>query len=255
MLGRAMDHALPLRTSGAPRALRRRLWRTGAIVVGASVFASACFAHLSFTLFGEIDYAGTMFFAVLIPLIVASLAFGWIAALTLKLEASRRELERLALEDPLTRLANRRAAMTRLADWAAHPAAGPIALAMADIDFFKRVNDRLGHDGGDASLVHFAAMLRKLVPADWLVARIGGEEFLIATRGADFAAFAARIEALRVAVAETPLITPAGPYSLTVSFGLAERRGAEGIDRLTTRADMALYAAKQAGRNRVEQAA
>lgn len=245
-------HALRAAT-GAPPALRRRLWRTGAMVVGGSAFASACFAHLSFTLFGTVDYAGTMFFAILIPLVVASLAFGWIASLTLRLESSRRALEQLALQDPLTGLDNRRAAMARLAEWSA--GGGEIALAIADIDYFKRVNDRLGHDGGDASLVHFAAMLRRMLPAGWLVARIGGEEFLIAAQTADLATFAARIEALRVAVADTPLITPAGPYRLTASFGLAGRREAEATDRLITRADLALYAAKQGGRNRIERAA
>ncbi len=247
--------AAPRAAPGAPPALRRRLWRTGALVVGASVFASAAFAHLSFTQFGTIDYAGTMTAAVLIPLVVASLAFAWIADLTLRLEASRAELERLAHSDPLTGLANRRAALARLAVWAEATAAEPLALAIADLDFFKRVNDRLGHDGGDASLVHFAAMLRRMIPADWLVARIGGEEFLIAARTADFAAFAARIEGLRVAVADTPLITPAGPHRVTASFGLAARRGGEATDRLITRADTALYAAKQAGRNRIEKAA
>lgn len=239
----------------ATAALRRRLLRTGIVVVAGSVFASACFAHLSFTWFGDVQYAGTMIASVAIPLVVASLAFGWIASLTLRLEASRRELERLALSDALTGLANRRAAMARLEAWAAHKQGGGIALAIADIDFFKRVNDRLGHAGGDASLIHFAAMLRKLLPQDWLIARIGGEEFLIAARTADFATFAARIEGLRVAVADTPLITPAGPYCLTASFGLAERRADEAPDRLITRADTALYAAKQAGRNRTERAA
>ncbi len=239
--------------SHVPATLRRRLWRTGAIVVGGSVFASACFVHLSLTQFGGIVYIDAMIAGVLIPLVVASLAFAWIAALTLKLEASRIELERLALSDPLTGLANRRAALARLDDWAGAP--GQITLGIADIDFFKRVNDRLGHDGGDASLAHFAGMLRRMVPADWLVARIGGEEFLIAAKGADFPAFAARIEAVRVAVADTPLITAAGPWHLTASFGLAERRRDEAPGRLITRADTALYAAKQAGRNRIEKAA
>jgi len=233
--------------------LPRRLWRTGALVVGGSVLAAVLFVHIAMTQFGGIVYLDAMIAAVMIPLIVASIAYGWIAALTLKLEASRIELERLALQDPLTGLANRRAAMAQLAAWTASPA--PVVLAIADIGFFKRVNDRLGHDGGDASLVHFAAMLRRLLPAGWLVARIGGEEFLIAAKAADFATFAARIEALRSAVAETPLITPAGPYRLTASFGLAERRSDEAADRIITRADLALYAAKQAGRNRIEQAA
>ncbi len=240
----------------APAALRRQLRRTGLWVVGGSVLASACFAHLSFVLFGTVDYTGTMIAAIIIPLIVASLAFGWIASLTLRLDTSRRELERLANQDTLTGLANRRAVMARLAEWAAVERwPDPVCLAIADIDFFKRVNDRLGHDGGDASLVHFAAMLRRMLPESWLVARIGGEEFLIAAPAADFPAFAARIEAVRVAIADTPLITPAGPYQLTASFGLAARRPHETPDRLITRADTALYAAKQAGRNRVEKAA
>jgi len=258
MPGPAMQPPAPARA--APPALRRRLWRTGALVVGGSVLASVAFVHLSLTQFGAIVYSDAMITAALIPLVVASLAFGWIAALTLRLDASRRELERLALTDPLTDLANRRAAMARLAEWAAAPgpeptAPAPLCLAMADIDYFKRVNDRLGHDGGDASLVHFAGMLRRMVPADWLVARIGGEEFLIAARTADFAGFAAQIETVRAAIADTPLITSAGPWRLTASFGLAERRGNEAPDRLITRADMALYAAKQAGRNRTERAA
>jgi diguanylate cyclase (GGDEF)-like protein len=238
-----------------PATLPRRLWRTGGLVVGGSVLATVMFVHIAMTQFGGIVYRDAMIAAVLIPLVVASCAYLWIASLTLQLETSRRDLERLAMQDPLTGLSNRRAAMSRLAEWAAQPA--PIALAIADIDFFKRVNDRLGHDGGDASLVHFAAMLRRLLPAPWLIARIGGEEFLIAAQASEFAEFSATIEALRSAVAETALITPAGPYNLTVSFGIAETADgdAEPVHRLITRADTALYAAKQAGRNRIERAA
>jgi diguanylate cyclase (GGDEF)-like protein len=231
--------------------LHRRLWRTGGLVVGGSVLATLLFVHVAMTAFGGIVYLDAMIAAVIIPLVVASCAYAWIAKLTLKLDASRRELEWLAMTDPLTGLANRRAALARLGDWRD----APIALAIADIDFFKRVNDRLGHDGGDASLVHFAAMLTRLLPEGWLIARIGGEEFLIAAPTAEFPAFAKRIEALRCAVAETPLITPAGPYNLTASFGLAERRRDEAPERCITRADQALYAAKQAGRNRTERAA
>lgn len=241
-------------SSSAPEAtseLRRRLRRTGVIVIAGSILSTLVFVHIAMTQFGGIVYLDAMIAALIIPLVVSSLAFSWIASLTLKLDASRRELEWLALTDPLTGLANRRAALSRLGDWRD----APIALAIADIDFFKRVNDRLGHDGGDASLVHFAAMLTRLLPEGWLIARIGGEEFLIAAPTADFLTFAERIEALRCAVAETPLITPAGPYSLTASFGLAARRSDEAPERCITRADQALYAAKQAGRNRTERAA
>lgn len=246
--------ATPRALAGASPELRRRLRRTGVVVVGGSVAVSALFAHTSFTMFGQVQYSHTMVFATLIPLVVASIAFSWIAALTIRLDASRRDLERLALQDPLTGLANRRAAMGQLAAWSAAPRTA-ICLAIADIDHFKRVNDGLGHDGGDASLVHFAAMLQRFVPDGWLVARIGGEEFLIAAPAAGFPAFAERIETLRTAIAETPLITPAGPWRLTASFGLAEQAPDEPPDRLITRADRALYSAKQAGRNRSERAA
>lgn len=239
--------------TGAATPLRRQLWRTGALVVGGSVLASAAFAHLSFTLFGTITYRDTMIFAVLIPLVVASSAYAWIAALTLRLEASRAALEQLAHQDPLTGLANRRAALQTLAEWGRTP--DPMVLAIADLDFFKHVNDRLGHEGGDAGLIHLAGVLRKLVPSGWLVARIGGEEFLLAARELDPADFAARIEAVRAAVAMTPLITSAGPWYFTASFGLAARLDEEAPERLMSRADKALYAAKQAGRNRIEKAA
>lgn len=222
-------------------------------MVGGSVLATLLFVHLAMTQFGGIVYFDAMVAALLIPLVVATCAFGWIASLTLKLETSRRELERLALQDSLTGLSNRRAAMAQLETWGAQGSG--IALAIADIDFFKRVNDRLGHDGGDASLVHFAGLLQRILPQGWLIARIGGEEFLIAAQAPDFTQFTAHIETLRRTVAETALITPAGPYTLTASFGLAERGEAEATGRLITRADLALYAAKQAGRNRIEKAA
>jgi len=248
-----MNSPIASRLSGTEGSLRRKLRRTGAVVVGGSVLASVTLTHGSFVLFGDVPYLGAMAFAVLIPLVVASLAFAWIAALSLRLERSRAALDRLAHQDALTGLANRRAALQGLADWTREP--GHIVLAIADLDHFKRVNDGLGHEGGDASLVHLAGVLRKLVPPGWLVARIGGEEFLLAARHIDSEDFAARIEAIRTAVAITPLITPAGPWHLTASFGIAARRGDEEHGRLMARADMALYAAKQAGRNRIERAA
>ncbi len=243
----------PSRPLSAELPLRRQLRRTGALVVGGSIFASTAMTHLSFTLFGDVDYTGSMVFAVLIPLVVASLAYTWIASLTLKLDRSRAALDRLAHLDALTGLANRRAALQRLEDWSGEP--GGLVLAIADLDHFKRVNDRLGHEGGDASLSHLAGVLRKLVPADWLIARIGGEEFLLAVRNVDPEDFAARIEAVRTAVAVTPLITSAGPWHLTASFGIAARQEGETPERLMARADKALYAAKLAGRNRTERAA
>ncbi len=248
-----MNRHTVTRPSRDEKTLRRRLRRTGVLVVGGSTAASVIMTDISFRLFGDVDYVGSMVCAVIIPLVVANIAYAWIASLTLRLDRSRAALDRLAHEDSLTGLANRRAALQQLADWSREP--GATVLAIADLDHFKRVNDGLGHEGGDSSLVHLAGVLRRLVPPTWLVARIGGEEFLLAARNLNPEDFAARIEGIRTAVAITPLITPAGPWQLTASFGIAAQRSDEEPGRLMARADEALYSAKQAGRNRTERAA
>jgi diguanylate cyclase (GGDEF)-like protein len=236
--------------------LQRRVIRNGIAVVGGSIIASLLLTHLSFTFFGDADYTGTMIAAFLIPLLVAGTAYGWIALLTMRLDQSNAALDHLAHCDPLTGIANRRRAMTTLDSWTTgEQRTGQCCLAIADIDLFKRINDRFGHDVGDAGIVHVAHMLGSLAPAPWLVARIGGEEFLIAAPDACPDDFANRIEELRAAIADTPLITNAGPHELTVSFGMAQWEPGEPITRLMSRADKALYRAKQAGRNRVEMAA
>ena len=234
------------------RALHQRLWRNGFIVVGASIAASVMLTQLAFRSDAEPDYGTMMLFATLIPLVVASCAYGWIASLTVRLEQSRTELESLALTDPLTGLANRRAAMQALQDWTAPKSRtqGPLSVAIADIDWFKRINDQFGHDAGDAGIVHVAHILTRLAPEGWLVARLGGEEFLIAGPTADAEGFSDLVERVRSTLEATPLITHAGQHTLTASFGVATLRSGEAVDRLMIRADRALYDAKEAGRNR-----
>ncbi len=234
------------------RALHWRLWRNGFIVVGASIAASVMLTRLSLDSNAPPDPAVLMLFATLIPLVVASCAYLWIASLTVRLDRSRAELEELALTDPLTGLANRRAAMQTLQDWAEPPSSRPDALsvAIADIDWFKRINDQFGHDAGDAGIVHVATIMARLAPEDWLVARIGGEEFLIAACTADTEQFSELIDRVRATLEATPLITHGGQHTLTASFGVATMQGEEAVDRLMIRADRALYDAKEAGRNR-----
>jgi diguanylate cyclase (GGDEF)-like protein len=239
-----------------PHGLPRSIIRNGIFVVSGSIIASLLLTHFTFIVFGDVDYTGTMIAAFLIPLFVAGTAYGWIALLTIRLDQSNAALDHLAHCDPLTGIANRRRAMATLDRWASDgQGADQCCLAIADIDFFKRINDRFGHDVGDAGIVHVAHMLGGLAPAPWLVARIGGEEFLLASRDACPDEFVAQIEELRAAIADTPLITNAGPHGLTVSFGLAQWELEEPITRLMSRADKALYRAKQTGRNRVELAA
>lgn len=161
-----------------------------------------------------------------------------------------------AMLDPLTGLFNRRYAEHHLARIAGQSEgqARPFALVMVDIDRFKSVNDRHGHGAGDAVLRQVATRLRdNLRPVD-LVARFGGEEFLIALPDTPLSTARTMAERLRRAVADTPFTLPGGGMlTVTISAGLAMGRdgGARDISALVAQADRALYASKSEGRNAV----
>jgi diguanylate cyclase (GGDEF)-like protein len=162
------------------------------------------------------------------------------------LEAQAQELLVTAQQDPLTGLANRRA-LERFCG-TLHPGSG-ISLVLVDVDHFKTVNDRFGHAVGDAVLRETAALLTRSVRAMDVVARWGGEEFLIAlpggsgTLGADAAARVCR------RVRDHHWNQVAQGLSLTVSAGVASGTAAE-LEVVLHRADTALYTAKASGRDR-----
>ncbi|MCA2213314.1 GGDEF domain-containing protein [Jidongwangia harbinensis] len=166
-----------------------------------------------------------------------------------ELEAANLSWQRQATEDPLTGLPNRRHAELRLPEMVA---AGPLCVAVADVDHFKNVNDRYGHFFGDEVLRRIAAVLRDHVRETDLVARFGGEEFVIGIEAADLADAAARCEVLRAQVAAYPWDEMEPGLALTISFGLAAVPSPAGLPAAMTRADQRLYDAKRAGRNRVE---
>ncbi len=170
------------------------------------------------------------------------------------LERSRRaELERLALTDSLTGLPNRRAAETRLAQELARArrADVPFAVAIADLDRFKLINDHYGHETGDEVLREVATkMLAHLREGDW-VARWGGEEFLIFLHQSDGVAAAAVMERLRQCFHDQSITTPLGLLTLTVSIGISVWRPGEALADVLAEADGCLYEAKRAGRDRV----
>jgi len=234
--------------------LKRRLILLGVLVVGLSVAGSLLSTHFAFKISGSVDYFSSMLVAFIIPLIVAPPAYVWIAQLTWKLEQSNVELDRMAHSDVLTGIANRRYAMQWLRDGISRQteatAVPDISIAIADIDYFKRINDSYGHDVGDDCIIHVARTIEQLLPKGWLVARMGGEEFLIAAKGADDAHFALAIEHIRGTLANIPLITPAGPHAMTASFGYTKMLANDTLDEALRRADKALYAAKENGRNR-----
>jgi diguanylate cyclase (GGDEF)-like protein len=121
----------------------------------------------------------------------------------------------------------------------------PLSIAVLDLDHFKRVNDRHGHKTGDQVLVAAAHALGTNLRAEDQLGRLGGEEFLVLLPDTDVEAAAHVAEKLRAAVACAPTTVP-----VTVSIGLATWDG-EATDDLLHRADEALYAAKDAGRDRV----
>ncbi|HEX9050537.1 MAG TPA: GGDEF domain-containing protein [Anaeromyxobacter sp.] len=164
------------------------------------------------------------------------------------------ELARLAREDALTGLPNRRAFDEALAREVARAerSGAPLAAVAIDVDRFKRVNDEHGHAAGDAVLAAVAGRAASALRAGDLLARTGGEEFAALLPGADLAAAAEAAERIRAAVAAADVEAGGVALPVTVSLGCAAREAGETGPALLARADARLYAAKAGGRNRVE---
>ncbi len=168
-------------------------------------------------------------------------------------EAEAARLRRVAREDPLTGLANRRA----LDEWLgasyalARGEQRPLCAALVDVDFFKRVNDRFSHAVGDAVLRRVAELLRGATRAGDLVARYGGEEFVLAVVGCDLAAASRVCERARAAIEGDDWGRIAPGLAVTASFGLCDLTESDGPEGGLARADGALYQAKAGGRNQV----
>ena len=164
-------------------------------------------------------------------------------------------VERQALVDGLTGLANRRAASDALHAEAARAQRleTPLSVVLADLDEFKDVNDVHGHAVGDEVLRVFADVLRETLRESDVAGRWGGEEFLILLPGADEEGAAQLADRLRVALAARD-ISGAPGLRVTASFGVAEYAGQSNSEQLVDAADSALYRAKRAGRDRVERA-
>jgi diguanylate cyclase (GGDEF)-like protein len=170
------------------------------------------------------------------------------------LAASNERLQRLALTDALTELPNRRSAVERLEqEWAlAKRGDRMLSCMMVDIDHFKSINDKLGHQAGDEVLKNVALALRHSARTQDLVCRYGGEEFVVICPDTDLRAAAQCAERLRQKVSELSCQGRGSTISLTISVGVAELRpDMSSVDVLLARADACLYAAKEAGRNRV----
>lgn len=165
-----------------------------------------------------------------------------------------RLVERQALVDSLTGLANRRSLeetlrleLARAARYGDH-----VCVVLADLDNFKQVNDRYGHGVGDEVLQAFAAALRATVRESDVAGRWGGEEFALVLPGTDAAGGASLAERARAALGARPTTLPDGSVLVqTASFGVAAFPDVNGIDEVLGAADAALYEAKRTGKDRV----
>lgn len=171
-----------------------------------------------------------------------------------RLRAEAVEARRLAHVDPVTGLWNRHYLDMELAAAMARAQASltPLTLLMIDIDGFKPINDRHGHAAGDRVLHAVGTRLASSVRSVDTVARFGGDELVVIMPGVPLAAARGVAERLRALIADTPVLMP---LPTTVSIGLAEMIDGDEALALLARADTALYTAKMAGRNRVEEAA
>lgn len=174
-----------------------------------------------------------------------------------QLSAANAQLEDSSRRDGLTGVHNRRYLDEAMrSHWLqAAQQAQSLAVLMIDIDHFKAINDRYGHGAGDDCLRALGRLLEGHFPEHGaVVARYGGEEFSVILPGHDLAGAARRAESLRRAVAALPFETESGAIAVTISIGVsaAEPPAVAGANDLRRRSDDALYAAKRAGRNRVE---
>lgn len=192
------------------------------------------------------------------PMVAATLpVIGTTAFLLMCSERIRRQWERAASTDYLTGLPNRRTLVEmgqqRFERARASAATGRFALAIVDIDHFKRINDEHGHEMGDVALKHVAGRLQSACREAELPARQGGEEFVVLFDNLQPNDAPAAGERLRHSVAQAPFTAGDLVLPLTVSIGLAVLRADDTqFDSVLRRADEALYVAKAAGRNRVE---
>lgn len=176
----------------------------------------------------------------------------------LDLQKKNKSLRRKSLIDPLIGTWNRGAIMRILTIEAIRcdKAGQPLSLIVADLDYFKKINDTYGHPAGDAVLVKAASRLRSCIRPQEALGRYGGEEFLIVLPGSSHTTAMAVAERMRAAIASQPEVIAGATLNLTISAGVASTDvfPSATTEELISRADMALYVAKDRGRNQVVKA-
>ncbi len=232
---------------------RRHAALFAAAVTGAAVVVSVLLAAALQVAVGSRDFAFGIVLAVVVPLLVAPGPAYWLASAMVELNRARAEMREQLRYDSLTGVCTRRYFYELLEQEIARCRRHgiPVSVLLADLDHFKRINDRYGHHAGDAALRRFAAVVRALVRTSDIVGRLGGEEFALVMPHCPSAEAQHSAERLSAAVEANHLEYEGHRIVLTVSIGVATLAVGEDADALMRGADQALYAAKNAGRNRV----
>ena len=236
-----------------------RKWRRlVAASLGFAIFcavSASLFAYFRNTDFGEAFIARAVINSMILSFLLATPI---VAALGLKLfevQYMNDKLERLATTDMLTGCLNRRALMEivdrHMSMMSEERAEMGGAFLIVDADYFKRINDELGHMGGDAALRHIATVVKSVVRENDAVARIGGEEFAVFLPEVDAKGARAIAERIVVAVHSTPFAANGNSVRLAVSVGGTAFNWPERFERLYRQADANLYTAKENGRDQV----
>lgn len=167
-----------------------------------------------------------------------------------ELKETSAKLKLVAYRDPVTELLNRRGMLYRLEKSVYHS----FHLLLADVDFFKRINDEYGHDVGDYALVELANLIQTSLPEKGLASRWGGEEFLIAVCDCSESEAYALAERIRQRVQQHEFVYLDHRFHMTMSFGVATMNESTPLREAITLADNRLYNAKRAGRNQTRRA-
>jgi diguanylate cyclase (GGDEF)-like protein len=229
--------------------------RATVVMVGLSVLASELLTVAWHLVSGWSLQSQGLIIAALVPVPIASLCAGFTLKLILALDQAMLRLEELAMTDSLTGMRNRRCFMqtAALEFERATRHARPMAVVLIDVDHFKSINDRHGHQCGDQTLVEIAQACQGTLRKTDLLARFGGEEFIVLLPETGQREAVRLAERMRNAVAaDLRLPDQPRPGAVTISLGaVALSRSTPTLDILIQAADQALYDAKRSGRNRV----
>lgn len=244
---------IPLAMTFEPWPMRARVGLAGALIldyVALAIVGHTVFVRIDGLVVDVFRYGNFTVGAI----VLAALSYYYVRAVAHAEEAlvrQNRDLNSLSRTDQLTQLPNRRHAL----EWLVHEQArarrygSTATICIGDLDDFKRINDRFGHDAGDAVLARVAHVIRRTVRKQDVTARWGGEEFLVLLPDTGLNGGQIAMEKVRAAVRAEEFAWNGIPLPVSITIGLAELGSATDLDEAIRRADEALYRGKDSGRN------